>query len=139
MYSDYFRTVDLSAEIRTDGKGLWSRATKKVRLTQMSLNATNYEDGFLLGELRVGFDTGTWDVEEDGLIYTDPKFIRHLRQYLSELGLAGADVDYSEQGMQGEDHVSCDVGRDFIASFFKKYEITPCPVNDESSLKLSTS
>jgi hypothetical protein len=35
--------------------------------------------------------------------------------------LHGADVGYSEQGMQGDDYVSLDVGESFIASWEAKF------------------
>jgi hypothetical protein len=53
-----------------------------------------------------------------GLIYTDKLFMLELRTYLQTLGFTAAeaaDVEYSEQGMQGDSYVSCDVGAVFIA------------------------
>ena len=57
---------------------------------------------------------------EDGLIYTDKTFMNELRAELNFLGLIGDDVTYSEQGMQGNDYVSCDVGTEFIEQWIKK-------------------
>lgn len=127
----YERKVPISAKIRTGG-GLWSSTERKVSLCDMELCSYDYQEGegFDFGELKIYFDTKTWDVKEHGLIYTDQKFMRHLQQYLTELGLRGDDVSYSEQGMQGKDYVSCDVGGDFITSFFDKYETESCPTND---------
>jgi hypothetical protein len=75
----------------------------------------NDEEDF--GELRVYFNPKTWNVREHGLIYTDKSFITGLRAALTDAGLNGKDVDYSEQGMQGNNYVSCDVGRDFLDSW----------------------
>jgi hypothetical protein len=53
-----------------------------------------------------------------GLIYTDKQFIQELRTYLQTIGFSEAEanaVHYSEQGMQTEEYVSCDVGAAFIA------------------------
>jgi hypothetical protein len=66
------------------------------------------------GELRVYFDTDTWDIEKHGLIYTDRLFLKQLREKLSEIGFEGSDVEYSEQGMQGDNYVSLDVGEKFL-------------------------
>ncbi len=73
------------------------------------------------GELCVYFDTKTWDVNADGLIYTDRQFQNDLRAFLNTHGLPGADVDYSEQGMQGDDYVSLDIGRKFLQAWEAKF------------------
>jgi hypothetical protein len=75
------------------------------------------------GELRVYFDTDTWDVNSDGLIYTDRQFERELQEFLNSQGLAGEDVSYSEAGMQGDDYVSCDVGAAFLQSWMAKFGV----------------
>lgn len=113
--------IKFGATFNTNGKGLWSTARKAVKTTHIALPYVNDERNF--GELRVYFDN-SWEVYDpktrkakDGLIYTDPQFIKELRTKLSEIGFAGPDVDYSEQGMQGDDYVSFDVGRAFIASW----------------------
>jgi hypothetical protein len=104
----------------TDGKrGLWSNKAKAVEIVNMRIGYCDDEKSF--GELCVDFNTDTWDVEEDGLIYTDTGFMAELQAFLNAHGLAGADVDYSEQGMQGDDYVSCDVGEEFIASWVAKF------------------
>lgn len=103
--------------LHTSGIGYWSNEARAVAVTNIALA---YEDDVgSFGELRVYFDTSTWDVNEHGLIYTDKGFIRDLRKALAEHDLAGVDVDYSEQGMQGRDYVSLDVGRDFIRSYYE--------------------
>ncbi len=104
--------------LHTDGKGLWSGIAKDVRITNMKLGYL-YEDGSF-GELRVYFDTASWDTRECGLIYTDKKFMRELRKLLNSHGLKGSDVHYSEQGMQGRGYVSCDVGKKFLQSLRTK-------------------
>ena len=68
------------------------------------------------GELCVYFNTADWDVNTDGLIYTDSAFIEDLRNFLITQQLSD-DCDYSEQGMQGDNYVSLDVGEDFINSY----------------------
>ena len=106
--------------LNTDGNGLWSQSIKAVRIMYIELMYdTEAPDG---GELCVYFDGSTWDVDEDGLIYTDKLFLEQLRCMLAADGLSYKDVDYSEQGMQGADYVSLDVGADFINSWLDKYQ-----------------
>ena len=102
----------------TAGDGYWSTVAKTVEITDMRLGYVADDKEF--GELRVYFNMDTWDTLTDGLIYTDGDFIFELREFLTQHGLSGA-VDYSEQGMQGEDYVSLDVGTEFIASWEAKF------------------
>ena len=95
--------------------GYWSDVIKEVKTTKYSIPYTNPECDF--GELRVFFDTETWKTEKDGLIYTDKLFLIELRKYLISIGFCGDDVGYSEQGMQGYNYVSLDIGEKFIKSW----------------------
>lgn len=105
----------VTAILTTNGKGYWSEVAKDVKVVGYNLAYINDEADF--GELRVYFDTKSWDVNTDGLIYTDRQFERELKALLTQLGLDGSDVSYSEQGMQGNNYVSCDVGEKFIQSY----------------------
>lgn len=100
--------------LHTDGCGYWTDLAKAVNIVGMSMPYVNDQDDF--GELCIYFDKG-WDVEVDGLIYTDAQFLQELKAYLNSIGLEGDDVEYSEQGMQGDDYVSLDVGEHFIKSY----------------------
>ena len=102
----------------TAGNGLWSKAAKPVRIISMRISYLNEEED--LGDLRIRFDN-SWNVRADGLIYTDKNFLSDLREFLIAHGLAGADVDYSEQGVQGENDVSCDVRKNFLDSWKAKF------------------
>ena len=76
------------------------------------------------GELRAYFDTKTWDVDQEGLIYTDKQWMADFKKLLMKKGfsqLAVESIDYSEQGMQGDDYVSMDVGDPFIIECDKFY------------------
>jgi hypothetical protein len=96
--------------ITTSGTGLWSDVVKTVKCIGYSVPYTNEENDF--GELRVYFDTDTWNVENDGLIYTDDAFLASIR-----LAFDSNDIHYSEQGMQGDDFVSFDVGSEFLSMY----------------------
>lgn len=102
--------------LHTNGRGYWSRTATAVNITALDLQYINEDKDF--GELCVHFTADSWDVNALGLIYTDKQFKAELREYLVSLGFTQAeanDVDYSEQGMQGDTYVSCDVGAVFIA------------------------
>jgi hypothetical protein len=113
-----FEMPEFEFTLETNGKGLWTVEAKKVRTTKLELTVNSEKNAdHRWGELRVYFDTNTWNTTNDGLIYTDPEFMDGLEGCLDVVGLNDNDVDYSEQGMQGKDYVSCDVGDNFIASW----------------------
>ena len=107
----------VTATLHTNGNGYWSNKRKAVEITGLQLSYTNDELDF--GELRVFFNTNTWDTYKDGLIYTDKQFMRELVELLTVQGFDASDVSYSEQGMQGDTYVSCDVGECFINTFMQ--------------------
>ena len=107
--------IRFEAVFETKGDGYWSNQARAVQCTKIAVPYVNDEADF--GELRVYFDTDTWDIEEHGLIYTDRLFLKQLREKLSEIGFEGSDVEYSEQGMQGDNYVSLDVGEKFLRSW----------------------
>ena len=112
--------IEVDTVLHTDGSGYWSRAERSVHVTALSVPYINDEQDF--GELRVYFDTLTWDTMQHGLIYTDDQFERELRSFLETQGFDATDVSYSEQGMQGDNYVSLDVGDKFIASWIRVTE-----------------
>lgn len=101
----------------TNGRGYWSNVAKAVRITDMRLGYVSDEGDF--GELCVYFNTEDWDVNKDGLIYTDKQFKTELNAFLVAQGLGTAD--YSEQGMQGDNYVSLDVERKFLRAWDAKF------------------
>jgi hypothetical protein len=109
--------LKVNATLHTAGDGYWSRKQTAVEVTRLVLAYTNDELDF--GELRVYFNTNTWDVNKDGLIYTDSLFEAELCDLLTQLGFDASDLSYSEQGMQGDNYVSCDVGECFINTFMQ--------------------
>lgn len=119
MVTKEIKAVKHIAVLETGGDGLWSNHVAQVGITDLNLNYI--ADDLEFGELRVIFDTATWNTKKHGLIYTDKRFQDQLQKYLNSVGLDGNDVYYSEQGMQGSDFVSLDVGGVFIESWIKKY------------------
>mmetsp|Transcript_36265 Transcript_36265/g.104060 ORF Transcript_36265/g.104060 Transcript_36265/m.104060 type:complete len:138 (+) Transcript_36265:1013-1426(+) len=114
--------------LHTDGSGFWSAKMKAVRVISLDLNTFGGDEEGVdeFGELWVVFETqkgktGSWQVEEYGLIYTDQLFLQELKALVTKLmGEAAADdINYSEQGMQGEEYVSLDAGKEFVSAFKK--------------------
>ena len=119
--------MQIFTTLHTNGTGYWSRTAKAVDVTKLDLQYINDEKDF--GELCVHFTKDSWDVNVDGLVYTDKQFMSELRAYLQTLGFTDAeanDVSYSEQGMQEATYVSCDVGAKFIAGLMR---LDPAHVN----------
>ncbi len=112
--------IRFGAVLNTDGSGYWSDLATQVKCKGIDIGYCNEDMDF--AELRVYFDTATWNVDKDGLIYTDRQFLVELKEALSKIPLKVDGIDYSEQGMQGDDYVSLDVDRAFIDSLV---EIAP--------------
>lgn len=112
-------------QTHTSGSGLWSDTSKAVQVLRVELAYVNDECDF--GELRAYFNTGTWDCNEDGLIYTDEVWINEFRALMRSLGFtrnAVNDITYSEQGMQGDNFVSMDIGEEFLREVEPMYRFT---------------
>lgn len=117
------------AECHTDGKGFWSKVKKKVRLNKAEVFF--YEEDFIKfllrdndahAHLKVYFPRTSWDYDKHGLIYTDRLFVRELRTAFKNYGLTfkPSELDYTEQGMQGDDYVSLYVYGKFLTSLADK-------------------
>jgi flagellar biosynthesis regulator FlaF len=112
--------MNVFTTLHTNGNGYWSNKAKAVDVTKLDLQYINNERDF--GALCVYFTSASWDTAVDGLIYTDKQFMTELRAYLQTIGFTEAeanDVNYSEQGMQTDAYVSCDVGAVFIAGLMR--------------------
>jgi hypothetical protein len=108
--------MNVFTTLHTNGNGYWSNKRKAVDIAKLDLQYCTAEKDF--GELCVYFTKASWNTAVDGLVYTDKLFRTELRAYLQTLGFTEAeanDVNYSEQGMQTDNYVSCDVGAVFIA------------------------
>lgn len=123
--------------LSTDGSGYWTKRVGNVDILGFGIDhTTGMEDDY--GEMRVYFEISPrkangWVTRNHGLIYTDRLWLSMLRRYLQEQGFskkAVEDVSYSEQGMQGSNYVSLDIGEDFLkeldplVNFVKKKKIT---------------
>ena len=102
-------------QAHTNGKGYWTSFEQAVTVIRVELAYVSEDADY--GELRAYFDTRTWDIDSSGLIYSDPRWIGEFRGLMRSLGFTGQacdDISYSEQGMQGDNYVSLDVGEDFM-------------------------
>lgn len=110
---------------KTAGDGYWSNRKTQVSIVGISVfQSEDAENEF--AELMVSFDIRDWDTQQHGLIYSDSQFLADLRQHFVDNGFsqdAANDVDYSEQGMQGDDYVSLDVGETFLREWRLLHEI----------------
>lgn len=142
----HFTIKSFRLKAKTNGYGFWSDHTGKIShskavicLSHYQLNEYLFQRGKLFGELRVFFSKEDWDIDRLGLIYTHTQWLRDLKKNLIALGFSKSSVnriDYSEQGMQGDDFVSLDVHEAFllqnqeisslkkdISHIIKKYEL----------------
>ena len=112
----------------TNGKGQWTEEARMVQITRLGIGYSSlsyYPEDPFNGELRAyfepsGFTPGSWNVVGHGLIYTDRLWLKEFKKGLREAGFsikAVQNVGYSEQGMQGQDFVSMDIGPVFYASW----------------------
>ncbi len=100
---------------QTSGNGYWSSTKKIVSINRVALNYLDDEGQF--GELVAYFDPKEWDIDNDGLIYSDMGWMRSFKECLKTLGFSDQAlkaISYSEQGMQGQNYVSMDVTIAFL-------------------------
>jgi hypothetical protein len=111
--------------IQTNGSGWWTSIIKEVECVSLLLDVTRHDDD-CWGEVQVFFNPATWDVNHDGLIYTDEAFLKNFYWFLwthftfNSLILTEKHLSYSEQGMQGIDYVSLNCSKEFINEFLEK-------------------
>jgi hypothetical protein len=76
------------------------------------------DDGrHVTGSLLGYFDTESWDVSKDGLMYTDRAVEDAVNAHLAELGLSRGAI-WSEHGAQSAEFVDFDMSDALIAQLF---------------------
>lgn len=106
----------------TNGKGLWSNEKKAVAIKELGLTNLFIDATAFCVELRAFFKAKDWDVNHHGLIYTDKGWMQDFKKELRKIGFspkAIKEVGYSEQGMQGDEYVSMDAGKNFLEEFIR--------------------
>ncbi len=112
--------MKLSIVCATNGLGHWSRCSRKVRITDIKVNCVFEPHGKWAGGnglVEVYFNKEDWNIHDNGLIYSDPRFTIELRKGLSLNGFTKSQVrniDYDEQGTQDKDFVMCYVKKNFM-------------------------
>ena len=112
--------IKFERTLHTDGSGLWSKYITAVTTTRLVFRRVGSKD---FGELQVYFNTKTWSTRKHGLIYTDKLWLAELHAEFAKLNVNVEDLDYSEQGMQGDNYVSLDAGGKFINDFEKLVKV----------------
>ena len=114
--------MKVSLKTSTDGSGRWSDCSASVTIVDLDIGYLDEEESNpTFGELRAYFSPNDWAVSFRNLIYTDKMWLKTFRNQLAVIGFSKSaveDVDYSEQGMQGYDYVSMDVGKAFLDEWF---------------------
>lgn len=102
------------AVCRTAGDGFWSSAVRDVVVSHVEVDTNKFD---MAGKpkteryLRVYFHPSTWNIMDDGLVYTDRGWLRDFRKAMRKAGYHSASkINYTEQGMQGEKYVHLIVG-----------------------------
>lgn len=113
----------------TNGNGWWGEPKDNIVLYKAHLHESTLrfsrspDDSF--GELRIFFKKKTWNINKNGLIYTDVGWLKQLKNHFIQIGFskkATKCISYSEQGMQGDNYVSLDAWGAFIKEWNDKYE-----------------
>lgn len=115
-------TNSIQITCETDGSGHWSsrQATVKGTLKLYEIldrSSLQSEPQVVAGEAKFYWDDHDWYVPRHGLIYTDSRFIESLQEQLGQLGFnhdGDSSIYYTEQGMQGSDHVHMDISVDML-------------------------
>jgi len=126
-----FLNIPVDQEWQTSGKGRWSTVAKPVKVLSIKQDMEIQGAHGWISDMGVEFDTSTWDVETDGLIYTDPQFLAQLHKFLMGLGVPRdivSTIGYSEQGMQEDTYVS------FDANAFGEYVADQFVIGDAATM-----
>jgi hypothetical protein len=101
---------------QTKGDGYWSAtnrtvATSKIEMEvgEASVSLWSYSV-YLEIHFRAFFPKRSWDTDKYGLIYTDSLWIKDFREQFKTrfpaMAWMASKINYTEQGMQGDNYVS---------------------------------
>jgi len=101
---------------QTNGDGYWSGTNRTVATTKVEIEVGEIEFSlhrgtvFLPVHIKAFFPKRSWDTDKHGLIYTDSLWLKDFRKQFAKqfpsLAWAANKIDYTEQGMQGDNYVS---------------------------------
>ena len=102
--------IETDFEIQTAGDGLWSNKKKTVNIKKIEIIEDKEYDHVYV---NLFFTKKSWDVNKYGLIYTDSLFLEEAKAILSynyrQIKLKWKNLNYTEQGMQGDNYVSMEL------------------------------
>jgi len=101
---------------QTKGDGHWSGNTRTVATSKIEMEVGDIDASlywckvFLPVHMKVYFPKKSWDTDKHGLIYTDSLWLKDFRKQFAKqfpsLAWVVKKIDYTEQGMQGDNYVS---------------------------------
>ena len=114
MSKETFVKVINNVSVTADrSTGLWyERKDTPITLTgDIGFKGSNSDE--YGGSLKFEFNKDEWNVDKDGLIYTDERFEEDVKKVLNDNGFTKYDeVGYSEAGMQCDEYVDFDISID---------------------------
>ena len=115
--SEYYQPVktinDVTATVDRD-TGLWyERKDQPTVLTGKIGFQKSIDPECFGGSLKFHLNKDEWNVETEGLVYTDDRFEQDVKNVLKDNGFENCyDLTYSEAGMQCNDYVDFDISLD---------------------------
>ena len=101
--------IEFNKVITTGGNGLWSKVKANVQMLSIAQELhieMAKDEGF--NSIGIYFDTASWDVKKNGLIYTDDAFLENVKKEFIKMGLDAVNLEYAEWEMQGDNYVCFD-------------------------------
>jgi hypothetical protein len=113
---------------KTHGNGYWSNEELKTTVKKINFEVAYFSEDSVTLYVEVFFSQREWNIETDGLIYTDTNWIKDFSKNFVKLPevknlVKMKDIDYTEQGMQGDNYVSLSFsikGEKNMKEFFKR-------------------
>lgn len=103
--------ITLNAPVTVVGDGLYltDNYPSQIQLTTATIVDTREldDDDADCGNLSVSVDFEGWDVNKNGLLYTD-SCVREIQALIRKATGIEVNIDWSEQGMQGDDYLHVD-------------------------------
>lgn len=113
---EYYYSRKVNIICQTDGSSLWSNSKRKIIHNKIEL-LVDEDDQY--SSLRVYFNKNYWNVEKHGLIYTDKLWMKSFLKEMKRICFKNLEnVQYSEQGRQGNNYIDLDVDEKFKNEFF---------------------
>lgn len=104
-------TLTLNTPVTVVGDGLYlaDNHPAQIQLTTATIVDTSEldDDDAGCGNLSVSVDFEGWDINKNGLLYTD-SCVAEIQSLIRTATGIEVDIDWSEEGMQGDDYLHFD-------------------------------